>query len=163
MKLIWRVRHVFRIIRSYDSSHVSRVIDSLPADVLCGSLVTHSFLSPPPSPTRDERTPKDVCGHATRHAHNAFLYISLPSLHDYSVKLPNFMFYGGRKQATTNFLSFSKIECCPQEHNSREIRWHLTLPADWNIHEQSLKKREFILKVTFSLPSPSPSLKLPSM
>ena len=37
----------------------------------------------------------------------AFLYISLPSLHDYDVKIPNFMFSGGRKQAMTNcFFSF---------------------------------------------------------
>ena len=32
-----------------------------------------------------------------------FLYISLPLLHDYDVKMPNFTFYGGRKQATTKF------------------------------------------------------------
>ena len=38
--------------------------------------------------------------------HHAFLYISLPSLHDYGMKLPNFTFYGGRKQMTINF-SFS--------------------------------------------------------
>ena len=37
---------------------------------------------------------------------HAFLYISLPSLHDYDVKMSNYKFYGGRKQATTNlFLS----------------------------------------------------------
>ena len=35
-----------------------------------------------------------------------FLYISLPPLQDYNVKMPNFTFCGGRKQATTNF-SFS--------------------------------------------------------
>ena len=35
-----------------------------------------------------------------------FLYISLPSLHDYGVKMPDFTFFGGRKQASTNF-SFS--------------------------------------------------------
>ena len=35
-----------------------------------------------------------------------FLYISLKLLHDYDVKMPNFTFYGGRKQATTKF-SFS--------------------------------------------------------
>ena len=29
-----------------------------------------------------------------------------PSQHDYDVKMPNFTFYGGRKQATTTF-SFS--------------------------------------------------------
>ena len=33
-----------------------------------------------------------------------FLYISLPSLHDYDVKMPNCKFYGGRKKATTNFF-----------------------------------------------------------
>ena len=42
----------------------------------------------------------------TLQVHHAFLYISLPSLHDYDVKMPNFTFYGGRKQATMNF-SFS--------------------------------------------------------
>ena len=36
--------------------------------------------------------------------HNAFLYISLPSLHDYDVKMPNSKFCGGRKQATTNLF-----------------------------------------------------------
>ena len=36
--------------------------------------------------------------------HHAFLYISLPSLHDYDVKMPNCKFYGGRKQATTNLF-----------------------------------------------------------
>ena len=42
----------------------------------------------------------------TLHVHHAFLYISLPSFHDYNVKMPNCKFYGGRKQATTNlFLS----------------------------------------------------------
>ena len=43
----------------------------------------------------------------TLHVHHAFLYISLPSLHDYDVKMPNCKFYGGRKQATTNLLPFS--------------------------------------------------------
>ena len=43
----------------------------------------------------------------TLHVHHAFLYISLPSLHDYDVKMPNCKFYGGRKQATTN-LFFSR-------------------------------------------------------
>ena len=38
------------------------------------------------------------------HVHHAFLYISLPSLDDYDVKMPNGNFYGGRKQATTNLV-----------------------------------------------------------
>ena len=36
------------------------------------------------------------------HVHHS-LYISLPSLYDCDVKMRNFSFYGGRKQATTNF------------------------------------------------------------
>ena len=40
----------------------------------------------------------------TLHVHHAFLYISLPSLHDYDVKMPNCKFYGGRKQETTNLF-----------------------------------------------------------
>ena len=38
--------------------------------------------------------------------HTFFLYIPLPSLHDYDVKMPNVTFYEGRKQASTKF-SFS--------------------------------------------------------
>ena len=33
--------------------------------------------------------------------HHAFLHISFLFLHDYDVKMPNFAFYRGRKQATT--------------------------------------------------------------
>ena len=36
--------------------------------------------------------------HASR-----FSYISLPSLHDYDAKLPNFTFYGRREHKTTTF------------------------------------------------------------
>ena len=39
----------------------------------------------------------------TLHVHHAFLYISLPSLHDYDVKMPDSNLYGGRKQAATSF------------------------------------------------------------
>ena len=39
--------------------------------------------------------------------HHALLYISLPSLHDYDVKIPNFTMYRGSTQAKTKFpLSF---------------------------------------------------------
>ena len=40
---------------------------------------------------------------AISHVHHTFLYISFPFLHDCDVKMPNFAFYGGRKQATTKF------------------------------------------------------------
>ena len=42
----------------------------------------------------------------TLHVHHSFLYISLPFLHDYDVKMPNYKFCGGRKQATTNLFFF---------------------------------------------------------
>ena len=41
--------------------------------------------------------------------HHAFLYISLPSLHDYHVKMPNFTFCEGRKQAMTKFILFMNL------------------------------------------------------
>jgi len=40
---------------------------------------------------------------------HTFLHIYLPSLRDYDVKMPNFTFYGGHKQAKT--LSLSQLEC----------------------------------------------------
>ena len=39
----------------------------------------------------------------TSHVQNTFLFISFLFLNDYDVKMPNFAFYGGRKQATTKF------------------------------------------------------------
>ena len=42
----------------------------------------------------------------TLHVQHVFLYISLPSLHDYDVRMSNFKFRGGHKQAITKF-SFS--------------------------------------------------------
>ena len=44
----------------------------------------------------------------TLQVHHAFLYISLPSLHDYEVKMPNFMICPlGRENKTTAFPFFS--------------------------------------------------------
>ena len=57
------------------------------------------------------------------------------------MKMPNFQFYWGRKQARTKF-SFSVFK------------------LEWQQRRQSLKKRLFLLKVTLSLPSPSSMRKL---
>ena len=43
----------------------------------------------------------------TLHVHHPFLYISLPSLHDYNVKMPNFTSCRGREHKTTTFSFFS--------------------------------------------------------
>ena len=45
-----------------------------------------------------------LCKTTTLHVHRAFLYISLPSLLDYDLKMPDCTFYGERKQATSNFF-----------------------------------------------------------
>ena len=66
----------------------------------------------------------------TLHVHHAFLYISLPSLHDYYVKMPKFC--GGRKQATTN-LNLSAVL---KKLTSREIRLYLPFSANWNKHDK---------------------------
>ena len=38
------------------------------------------------------------------HVHHTFLYISLPSLHDYNVKMPKFTFCPGQEHKTTTFF-----------------------------------------------------------
>ena len=45
----------------------------------------------------------------TLHVHHAFLYISLPSLPDYNVKVPEFTFCRGREHKTTTFFSFAEL------------------------------------------------------
>ena len=43
----------------------------------------------------------------TLHMHHNFLYISLPSLHDCYMKMPNFTFCGECEHKTTTFFFFS--------------------------------------------------------
>ena len=45
----------------------------------------------------------------TLHMHHAFLYISVPSLPDYNVKVPEFTFCRGREHKTTTFFSFPEL------------------------------------------------------
>ena len=45
----------------------------------------------------------------TLQVHHAFLYISLPSLPDYNVKVPEFTFCRGREHKTTTFFSFPEL------------------------------------------------------
>ena len=52
-----------------------------------------------------------------------FLYISLPSLHDYDVKLPNSTSYGRREHKTTTFPG---LRSSPLEFNCRKTCQHLT-------------------------------------
>ena len=45
----------------------------------------------------------------TLHVHHAIFHISLPSSHDYDMKLPNFTLCGGREHMTTTLFSFSEL------------------------------------------------------
>ena len=69
----------------------------------CGAHILRSpfYLTvPAPNGVHTPKTPSKF------HAQD-LLYISLPSLHDYIVKVPNFEFCRGRKHETTTFLFFS--------------------------------------------------------
>ena len=44
------------------------------------------------------------------HMHHAFLYISLPLRYDYDMKMPNFTFYGGRKQVRRSWAAHTHID-----------------------------------------------------
>ena len=52
---------------------------------------------------RQKKTIGLISKTTTWHVHHTFLYVSFPFLHDYDVKMPNFGFYGERKQPTTKF------------------------------------------------------------
>ena len=71
------------------------------------------------------------------HVHHAFLYISLPSLHDYDVKMPKFTMYRGSTQATTKFpLSLSELGYSSWEFNLRTVRLHLTKLVTWSYRDE---------------------------
>ena len=97
------------------------------------------------------------------HVHHAFLYISLPSLHDYDETLPNFTFCGEREHTTTTlFFLFLNVDTCTVLCNSTPEKFAIT----WRIERLSAIKVEvartqFLL--TFSYSSPSLLLKLPCM
>ena len=77
----------------------------------------------------------------------------------------NFLMRRCLKDINTIFLSLSKLLGGPQELNSREIHLHLPFYVRCNIREKSLKEqtREFILIVTFTLPSRQSLLKRPML
>ena len=50
------------------------------------------------------------------HVHHAFLYICLPSLHDYDVKMPNFTFCGEHEYTTEQrYFCFPELRCSLQK------------------------------------------------
>ena len=85
-----------------------------------------------------------------------FLYISLPSwLDDYEVKMPNFTFYGERKQGTTNFFFlFLNLSAVPKKSTPGKLA-HISHFQWIGINATKFEKTRVILKVAFSQPSPS--------
>ena len=59
-------------------------------------------------------------------------------------------------------FSLSKLECSPQEMNSREIRLHFCHFQQIGINATKIEKTGILLNLTFSLPLPSSMLKLPN-
>ena len=92
----------------------------------------------------------------TLHVHHAFLYIFLPSLHGYDVKLPNFTFCGGRERKTTTLFFFSwtliqsvRIQLQKKSPNlTNWTRWKKRVKV-WN-RANILFKRRFGTGDTFS-------------
>ena len=70
----------------------------------------------------------------------------MPSLHDCVVKMPNFKFNGDVNQRRI-FLSLSKLECVPQEINSREIRLQLAFSVNWSERDKVGKNANSIVKI----------------
>ena len=58
------------------------------------------------------------------------MYISLPLLQDYDVKLPHFTFNEGREHEKTIYLFFSELRYSPLEFNTRKIRQYSSIERD---------------------------------
>ena len=54
---------------------------------------------------KDRKKTALVSKTTTLHVCHTLLYISLPFLHNYNLKMPNFAFYGEHKQAMIKFYS----------------------------------------------------------
>jgi len=74
----------------------------------------------------------------------------------------NCKFYGGRKQRRRISFSLSKVECAPQEQTPGKFAYICNF-QQIGINATVFEKREFILKLTFSLPLLSSMLKLPDL
>ena len=93
-------------------------------------------------------------------AFHAFLYTSLPTLHDCDVKIPNFLFCGELKHKAMTF--FPDLRYSLLEFSSGKICQHLTNWTRWDKHRKVWSSaNSLFLKVTFSQPLPPLLRKLP--
>ena len=68
----------------------------------------------------------------------SFLYISLSSLHDYDLKLPNFTFYWGHECTTMTFFSFSQTLI-----QSLTIQFQKKIAIIWKIKTVGVRAMKF--------------------
>ena len=103
-----------------------------------------------------------ICQTTTLQVHHAFLYFSLPSLHDYKVKLPNFTFSRGQEHKTTTFFSCLELWYRPLEFNSKKNAniWRIKIDGISAIKLEAAQIHFF--QVRFLQSSPSLLLKLPN-
>ena len=58
------------------------------------------------------------------HVHHTFLYISLPLLHDYNMKMPSFTFYGGCKTSDDKlFFLFLNLSAVPKKSTPGKLAY----------------------------------------
>ena len=97
--------------------------------------------------------------------HDAFLYISLASLHDCDGKMPNFKFYRGRNQATAKFsFSFWTWKCFLGNWLKKSsLAFDKVNELEYCNRDSDWKNANLIFERHFpALPSPSWYLKLPN-
>ena len=98
-----------RVMTSCSAISLSRLAKSWKVYILAGSWCQGAKIRDDDADGNEnvKKTIGLISKTTTLHVRHAFLYISLLFLHDYDVKMPNFAFYGGRKQATTKlYFSF---------------------------------------------------------
>ena len=94
----------------------------------------------------------------TLHVHRTFLHISLPFLHNYDVKLPNFTFMEDVKKRRRNFILFLNLNMFLK--NSTPAAFAYIWQSMWaGIIAIRPKERKFIFEATFLLPSCPPIVK----
>ena len=75
------------------------------------------------------------------HVHHTFLYISLPLLRDHEMKMPSFMFYGGRKTSNHKlFFLFLNLSAVPKKSTPGKLAY-ISYFQRIEIHATNLEKR----------------------
>ena len=83
------------------------------------------------------------------HVHHAFLYISLPPLHDYDVKMPNLTMYRGSTQVTMRFPLSFWAWIWFLGFNFRRVHLRLTKLVIWSNRDEDWKNGNSLFQQCF--------------